>query len=90
VTRFASKKASGGTRNPKQSKQRFKGIKIWEGDRAHPNDILVHKMNPRLNFLPGLNVSRGISTYQLSYRISNSCKIKYLHFIGRFAWPENV
>ncbi|XP_021963241.1 39S ribosomal protein L27, mitochondrial [Folsomia candida] len=54
--RFASKKAAGGgNKNPKQAPGNFKGIKIWDGWRANPRDIIVHKQT-RLWFHPGLNV----------------------------------
>ncbi|ODN00936.1 50S ribosomal protein L27 [Orchesella cincta] len=56
AVRFASKKASGGKRNPKQSPGNYKGIKSHDGKYVFPGEPLVYRQN-KMWFHPGLNVT---------------------------------
>ena len=54
---MASKKASGSTRNGRESRSQRLGIKCFGGQRVKPGSILVRQRGTQ--FLPGQNVALG-------------------------------
>ena len=54
---MASKKASGSTRNGRESRSQRLGIKCFGGQKVGPGAILVRQRGTR--FLPGRNVALG-------------------------------
>ena len=54
---MASKKASGSTKNGRDSKGRRLGVKSFGGETVNPGSIIVRQRGTK--FIPGRNVSMG-------------------------------
>jgi len=54
---MAKTKAAGATKLGRDSLPKYLGIKLFEGERAEPGQVLVRQRGTK--FLPGKNVARG-------------------------------
>lgn len=54
---MATKKAGGATKNGRDSKPKYLGVKITEGDIAQPGSVLIRQRGT--DVLPGKNVGMG-------------------------------
>jgi len=54
---MAHKKGQGSTRNGRDSRPQFRGVKVWGGQQVREGTIIVRQCGTP--FLPGQNVGRG-------------------------------
>lgn len=54
---MAKTKAAGSTRLGRDSQPKYLGVKLYDGQRAKPGQVLVRQRGTK--FLPGKNVARG-------------------------------
>ncbi len=73
---MASKKASGSSRNGRDSQSQRLGLKLFGGQKARPGAIIVRQRGSV--FLPGKNVSAG-RDFSLFARIEGHVKFERLN-----------
>ena len=65
--RYAAKKAVGSSRNGRDSKPKYRGVKKYEGEFVKPGSIIMRQVGNKLH--PGANVGQGkdFTLYSLVY-----------------------
>lgn len=66
---MAHTKSSGTTKNARDSKPKYLGVKLYGGQKARPGSIIVRQVGTR--FIPGKNVALGADNtiYSLVYGV---------------------
>ena len=54
---MAKTKSAGSAKNLRDSKPKYLGVKLYEGEKANPGSIIIRQRGTK--FIPGRNVRRG-------------------------------
>lgn len=86
--RWATKKAAGSTKNGRDSKPKYLGIKKWGGERVIPGNIIVRQRGTR--FHPGDYVGIGkdhtlfaLKEGRVKYEKNKKTKRKWVHIVPK-------
>lgn len=87
---MAQKKGTTGASSPKDSRPKYLGVKVYDGEIVKPGDIIVRQRGTKI--LPGKNVARGgdDTLYSLVYGKVKFKTLRKTTFSGRRVWKKIV
>lgn len=87
---MAHKKGAGSVKTGRDSKPKYLGVKLYDGQIVKPGDIIVRQRGTKI--LPGENVARGgdDTLYSLVYGKIKFKTLRKTTFSGKRVWKKIV